>query len=333
GDSDPEATALSGASGNWVVAMSTGSGVYLQIMNSNGGPVGGQIIINPSGNQFDPVITALDDDGFVVSYTDNSSGDDQIFAQIHNSDGSVRAPAFLVGSSGANNQPAIAALPNPNWAVVYSDTGWAAGDGLTLQIFNGNGVQQGDLIRVDANFAAVEQDPDITVLANGFIVVSWTHPSGPGDNDILARIFDSNGAPIEIDGSTAPFIITASIGNDRDASISSLFDGVFGTVWTDDETDGDGDGINGEISQLARVTIGDETDNVLIGDALRDTLFGGGGGDTIVGGAGGDFLDGRAGGDTMSAARVMTAIWSTMRWTWSTKSAPAPVEPIRCFRP
>jgi Ca2+-binding RTX toxin-like protein len=314
GYGDPEATALSGASGNWVVAMSNGTDTIFQIMSATGAQLGSLLPVGGAGHEIDPVITALDDDGFVITYTNDTSGDDLIYAEIYNSNGNIRTPAFLVGQSGDNNQSAVAALPLNKWAVVYSDTGWVDGDGLTLQIFNGNGAEESPLIRVDTSLNAIEQDPDITVLENGFFVVSWTHPFSPGDNDIYARVYSSDGTPIVINGSSDPFTITSSGTDDRDASISSFFSGVFGAVWTDSEdtpTDESGGQITGEINELVRTSTGDDAVNNFAGDALRDIMYGAGGADvlsgyggndTLNGGAGADVLDGGAGTDTASYA-------------------------------
>jgi Ca2+-binding RTX toxin-like protein len=324
GYGDPEATALSGASGNWVVAMSNGTDTLFQIMSATGAQLGSLLPVGGAGHEADPVITALADDGFVITYTNDTSGEDQIFAEIYNANGSIRTAAFLVAQAGDNNQSAVAALPLNNWAVVYSDTGWPDGDGLTLQIFNGNGAEQSPLIRVDTELDEIEQDPDITVLENGFIVVSWTHPFAAGDNDIYARIFSSDGTPIVINGSSDYFVITSSGTDDRDASISSFFSGVFGTVWTDSEdtpTDESGGQITGEINELVRTSTGDDAVNNFAGDALRDIMYGAGeadvlsgygGNDTLNGGAGADVLDGGAGTDTASYAGASSGVVASL---------------------
>ncbi|NGO53844.1 calcium-binding protein [Allomesorhizobium camelthorni] len=296
-DGDPEATALAG--GNWVVATSSGAAVYLQIMNTEGEQVSGQITINTSASdQFDPAITALNDGGFVVTYTDAFSGNDEVFAQIHDFNGDVRTPAFLVGPVGENNQSAVAALQDGGWAVVFSDSGWS-GDGLTLRTFDSNGAAHSNVLRVDTNSGAVEQDPDITVLENGFIVVSWTQPAGLAGTNIYARLFDPDGVPIAVNGSTDAFAITSSSTNDRDVSISSFFSGVFGAVWTDSENDGDGGQITGEVNQITRTTIGDDNANNLVGDALSDIMSGAGDADILSGLAGNDSLYGDAGDDKL----------------------------------
>jgi Ca2+-binding RTX toxin-like protein len=297
-DADPEAAAL--ANGNWVVAMNDAVGVYLQLMDQTGAHIGDPIVINPDGLPFDPAIAALADGGFVVTWTHNANpGNDRIWGQIHNADGSVREASYLIGDSGENNQSAVAGLPNGNWAVVYSDTGWGAGDGISLQIFNPSGTAVSGIVRVDTNLNAVEQDPDITILANGFIVVSWTHPYSATDNDIYARVFDPSGTPIAINGSNAAFVITGSTTDDRDASISSFFGGVFGAVWTDSATDGYGGSITGEINEISRTTTGDAANNTLFGDALRDIMYGGDGNDTLHGNAGDDELHGGDGNDSL----------------------------------
>ena len=54
-----------------------------------------------------------------------------------------------------------------------------------------------------------ESDPDITVLDNGFIVVSWTYPLGVG-GDVYCRIFDQDGNPITVDGFGPEIVLDSS---------------------------------------------------------------------------------------------------------------------------
>ena len=66
-------------------------------------------------------------------------------ARIFEADGTPRevngsTDDFVVATGGDNSQPAITALPNGNWAIAYTDSGWGDEDvGITLTIMGPNG--------------------------------------------------------------------------------------------------------------------------------------------------------------------------------------------------
>ncbi|NNE23122.1 MAG: hypothetical protein HKN11_10990 [Rhizobiales bacterium] len=297
-DGDPEATLL--ANGNWIVAMSSGSQIYMQIMDNTGTQVGGQISTGVGSQDVDPAITALNDGGWVVTYTDADNGglNDVIIGKVYNADGTVRKADFVIGASGENTASAVAALNNGGFAVVYDDTGWGP-DGISLHIFDAAGTDVSGFIRVDQGLVnVVNSDPDITVLDNGFIVVSWTDPGGAGN--ILGRLFDQNGTPIMVDGTTNPFVITSTVTADTNASISAIMNGVFVNTWTDTNPDADGDSISSEVNEITSTLTSDGAGDLMQGTALREFFFGNGGNDTMNGASGNDFMDGGLGADTMA---------------------------------
>jgi Ca2+-binding RTX toxin-like protein len=301
-DTDPEMSLL--ANGNWLVTMTSGASINNQIMSPTGEMIGTAVSTGVLGGpNYDPVVTALNDGGWVTVYTNaDPGGFTRLYAEIRNADGSVRVDDFAFGVTDTLNedsQPAVATLRNGNWAVVYKDTGWFNG-GITLQIFTAAGTAVGDLIQVDTA-ASPEEQPDITVLANGMIVVTWTHETTGSNRDIYARVFTASGVPVAINGSSNPFTITTSINDDTDAAIAHLFDGRFVTTWAD-SLDDSGTGttsITGTILELVRIMNGDGADDVMTGSAIKDRMFGSGGNDRMSGGLGNDELFGGLGNDIL----------------------------------
>ena len=206
---------------------------------------------------------------------------------------------FVVASFGDNTQPAVTALPNGNWAVAYTDSGWAFEDvGISLTIMGPAGQIVQPFVQVNAPGSVPnESDPDIAVLDNGFIVVSWTDPANNGD--ILCRIFTQSGVPVLLDGSSAPINLSSSSGADIKSAISGVLAGEFVTVWQDSDTDGSGTAITARVQELVRTTTGDSTSETLNGDQIRDIMSGGFGDDTLRSFAGDDWLDGGAGVDSL----------------------------------
>lgn len=279
-DTEPQASALS--NGNWVVVMSNSNNLsYLQIMDSTGAKVGGQITIDTATNDStEPVITTLNGGGFVVSFTEAG----EIHAKIYEDDGTVRTVEFTIATPGlidSYGQPALAATLNGGFVVVhrYDGNGALSVDEIELSYFSSNGtLVTGPIVVASTQFSA-SSNPDVTVLSNGFVVVSWEDSSN--GNDIMARVYDASGNAVSLNGSTNAILIEGGALSQSDASISSFFSGVFGVTWTDEITDGDGDSIGGEVFEVFREVTGDAAANTIEGSAIRDVLFGAGGDDTF----------------------------------------------------
>jgi Ca2+-binding RTX toxin-like protein len=304
-DTDPQVAGLTG--GNWVAVFNDTSNVWAQLMSATGVKIGGQINLGTADDDLDANVTALNDGGFAVTWVvDNGLfSPASVFVGVRNADGSQRLAATNIApgifGSNENTQPAIASLQNGGFAVVYKDSGWAD-DGLSLHIFNAAGGQQAGPIRIDVDSVKIEQNPDITVLSNGMIVVTWTHPFGPGDDDIRGRLFTEAGAPVQVSGSDF-FTITGATGDQTHSSLATLLEGRFVTTWTDSraETGGSGTSIRGEVNQLTEVLTSDAGSDTMTGTALYSRLLGNGGDDTMLGGGGVDSLFGGDGNDTITS--------------------------------
>ena len=308
---DPIVSALTG--GGFAISFTFGGNIFVGRYNDAGGMLGGFTQVNTvatAGIQNDASIVGLADGGFVVTYTDTDPANQPIRASIFNADGTVRTADFAIDTFGDNTQSALAALPNGNWAVVYTDSGWAEGgtlgNGITLDIFDANGVSQTGFIKVNTTSTVDEVEPDIAVLSNGFIVVSWTRPFSATADDIFARVFDQNGAALPAN-LAAQFAIAAE-GGDRDvlSALGILENGKFVTVWQDaGDTDGDGGRITGEVNEVTRTSVSDGASDTILIDNLRDIASGNAGFDTFQGGGLGAFkndtIDGGADDDRILA--------------------------------
>jgi Ca2+-binding RTX toxin-like protein len=314
-DAVPQVTALEG--GGFVVTygasffLGEGPAFHAIVFDEAGNAVTSEFQVNTTSPPWidavigEPAITGLADGGFVVTWTVDGGGFYELRARIFNADGTPRpvngsADDFVVGGFDQTYGPAVAALPNGNWAVAYTDANWTDEDaGITLTIRGPNGEIVAPAIHVNAPLDPyIELDPDITVLDNGFIVVTWTFPSSSGvDDDIYFRIFDQNGNPITIDGSSGERFLDISLDDAAASAISTIFAGRFVAAWQDTAGDGSGGRVSASIQELVRTTTGDGTAETLTGDSLRDIINGNGGNDTLNGGAGNDMLNGGTGND------------------------------------
>lgn len=318
---DPITSALSG--GGFVISFTFGGNVFFGRYSDTGIQLGGFTQVNAAtvGIQNDASVVALADGGFVVTYTDTDPANQPLRAAIYNADGSLRTADFVIDGFGDNTQSALAALPNGNWAVVYTDSGWAEGgtlgNGITLEIFDANGVAQTGFIKVNTSSTVDEVDPDIAVLSNGFIVVSWTRPFSGTVDDVFARIFDQNGNALS--ANLASEFAIAAEGFDRDilSALGILQNGKFVTVWQDSgDTDGDGGRITGEVNQLTRTSVSDGASDTIDVDSLRDIASGNAGNDTFRGGGldafTNDTIDGGADSDRILATGDISLVDTTI---------------------
>jgi RTX calcium-binding nonapeptide repeat (4 copies) len=228
----------------WTDSSGIDSDVRGQTFNSDGTKSGDEFIVNAqtADKQGASTITALSSEGrFVATWqTLNASGFD-IHAQVFEADGTISGSEQLVNTSTLNNQvaPAVAALSNGRFVVVWDDQIAQQDHDIHAQIFNSNGSKWGGTTEFAVTAAATyDTEPSVTALANGGFIVSWSKRGG-GGFDIKAQVFDANG-----DTSGADFLInTTTTGHQTQSTLAGLPDGRFVAAWRDSsQTGGDASG-------------------------------------------------------------------------------------------
>jgi Ca2+-binding RTX toxin-like protein len=302
----PTVSAL--ANGNFAVAVETSGQIYSAVFGPTGSTILSYNLANTTvaGIQNDAQIVGLND-GYVVIWTDTNPADQQIRGRMFYSSGApVSGSDFLIAATGDNTQPSIAKLQDGGFVVAYTDSGWAEaggvlGNGITLQYVSATGVL-GAQVHVNNISSGDESDPDVTVLPNGFVLVTWSYPYDPTDTDIRAALFDSSGTRIQVGGANQ-FTLVNTTQNEIHSTVAGLSNGSFVAGWENVSTTD----IVGGLHQIVRLTAGDATDETLNGDELRDIINAGGGNDTINGGTGQDWIYGEAGDDTIILSKPQTA--------------------------
>jgi Ca2+-binding RTX toxin-like protein len=285
----------------FVVSYGSASDVYVCRFDAHGAQQGPPVAVDTgsSGLQESSQVTALLYGGFVVTWKTSSGINNQdIHARVFNEDGSARSGAFVVDATGSNTAPAIAALQNGNWAVVYSDNSWVSeggGSGISLQIRDWYGNSVLPALHVNTPTPLQDVAPDVAVLSNGFILVTWAKEMAAGNFDVYGRLFTATGQPVALQGSTAEFLVSSTSGQDQNPAVAALLGGSFITTW--DSSDNNSADIAARIDQFVRGTAGDGADDIFAGDALRDIIDGGDGDDVLLGRAGDDMVAGGNGDD------------------------------------
>ena len=134
-----------------------------------------------SGIQYEPVMQSLPDGRIVVVWSDTSNGTDvDLRARILAPDGQESLAEFVVTTMTADQQyePAITALADGGFVVVWSDTGNGTDVDVCARVFRADGSEAVSTFMVSSAAAADQFNPTVTTLADGRFVVAWADNSG-----------------------------------------------------------------------------------------------------------------------------------------------------------
>ncbi|MEO6214591.1 MAG: calcium-binding protein [Sphingomonas sp.] len=175
---------------------------------------------SPATSAADAAIARLAGGGLVVGYV----VDRAIMVQRYDANGEkAGAPAALTagGSTVINSEPSVTGLPGGGYAVTWVDTSAH----VAVQVFDANGVATTGVFGVGTP-SNYQQQPSITTLTNGDLVVAWTFNSTA--SSIRAQIFHANGQPAsgEIVATSSPYH------NSYYPQIAALTGGGFVLSWS-----------------------------------------------------------------------------------------------------
>lgn len=160
-----------------------GTAVRARVFNADGSAVTADILVNSSfaGDQFAPVVTALDTGGFVIAWVDVIGGGQEIRAQIYDANGArVGSEIAVVTMIGSQYAPDIVALTGGRFAIAWEDfsigqagaTGDTSDQAIKLQVFDANGDHIGQEIRVNATTLGGQIVP-LLASAGNTVAVVW----------------------------------------------------------------------------------------------------------------------------------------------------------------
>ncbi|WP_299471232.1 Ig-like domain-containing protein [uncultured Roseibium sp.] len=239
-------SAIGMADGSFVVAwqgvgVGDGSGVFAQRFAADGTPLGSEFRINDSTSSSDTQIelAAGQANGFMAVWY--SSTGSEIQGRFYDNAGVAQGTEFTINTnaSGTQDQPDVVGLNNGNYAVVWEDSSTSD---IVLRIVNGTNSFATSEINLTSSFSGSQLQPNITSLAGGGFVVSWTDTGGRDGsaNGTYAQLFTNTGV-----ATTQPFLVNEIVTNSQDnAEIVGTPDGGFVVVFRDTTgVDGSGQGI------------------------------------------------------------------------------------------
>lgn len=243
------------SSGGFVVSWADASqqggdpdnyGIAYQIYDASGAKVGGQGRANSTtaGPQIAPSLSALANDGFMISWSDYSgagaeTGTAGVKAQIFSGDGTKIGGEFTVNSQapGIQADPTVAAAANGTFAVGWTDFSGAGGDdqgsAVKLRTFNPLGTQGGPppLIATADVLAGTEDQP---LVFDASILTA---------NDV-----DAAGLPISLNSVTAVSGGTVSLDNSGNISFTPFANFNGAALFTYAASDANGDSATGHVT-------------------------------------------------------------------------------------
>ncbi|MBN2092640.1 Ig-like domain-containing protein [candidate division KSB1 bacterium] len=170
------------ANGNFVIVwtdrQSGNPDIYGQRYDNNGNKQGTNFKISNdtnNKNQINPSIAMNPAGDFMVAWTDDRDGNDNVYAQRYVSIGTSDGGNFKInddtGSTGQND-PSVSIGGNGNWVVVWQDG--RSGTHLYGQRFNSNGTKlSGNFLIKDDTFNSGQGDPCVAQDNSGNFVVIW----------------------------------------------------------------------------------------------------------------------------------------------------------------
>lgn len=337
-----EADVVTLANGSYVVTWISegvdgdGAGVYFRHFSASGTALSGDIRANSftTGDQNQAAVAALDDGGFIVTWT--SAGQDGsaegVYAQRYNGSHAAVGAEFRVNSGiiGVQREPAVAGLDDGGFVITWETTILdGSGYGIYAQRYDAQGHVIGSASRLNTFTTGDQTYSAVTGLTGGGYVGVWHSEDEDGQGfGVYGRAFRpgdaGNGAQYlfgtadadRLDGGSGADLMYGGFGDDTYV-VNSASDAV--SERSNEGTD--------TVESLVSLTLstylenlilsglssingtGNASDNILIGNAGRNVLTGGagnddlsglGGNDQLVGGDGGDYLDGGAGNDLLS---------------------------------
>jgi len=221
-----------------------GSLIRVRLFNADGAAVGNDFVVNTTAanNQFQPVVSALLDGRFVVTWYSNDTADGSgsvIRARLFNADGTAVGNDFVVNTTTANNQnfPTVAALSDGGFVIAWTDESQTGGDtsltAVRAQIFNAAGAAVGSEILVNTTTLSSQSGPTIAVLSDGRFVIAFTDQSETGGDTsshaVRAQIFNPDGST-----SGGEFLVNTTTTNAQNGpTITALADNQFAIAWVD----------------------------------------------------------------------------------------------------
>lgn len=182
----------------WYDYRNGNADIYGQLFTNTGTPVGSNFLVNDDAGvnaQTYPDIAMAPSGKFLVTWCDNRNGNNDIYGQIYNPDGSKVGVDFVINDTTGNNanqfDPSVTYVNNGRFVVVWMD--YQTPSGIYGRVFDTTGTFIGGEVMISDPYAG---SPDIASSPDSNVVVTWSQ-NIYGQSDIYARLLHSDLTPID----------------------------------------------------------------------------------------------------------------------------------------
>ncbi|MFH1716884.1 MAG: hypothetical protein ABIF19_06000 [Planctomycetota bacterium] len=206
--------------------------IFARRFDPNGLPLGDEFLVNSLtlDRQIYPRVAVSDGGRFVIVWESVNVPEDgkrSVLAQLYDSSGAALGAEFMVSPESSNGRyPDVAADAIGNFAAAWLRD--SSSNSIMVRLFDPNAVPVTEAFTVnDTRFSSVAR-PAIAMDAAGFFVVAWDgDPDLAGLDDIHARLYEPNGAPLG-----RQFIVnTATEGPQQNPLVAMNDAGEFVIAW------------------------------------------------------------------------------------------------------
>ncbi|CUK08346.1 Hemolysin, chromosomal [Shimia thalassica] len=228
GESDFSASGLSG--GGFVVTWTStgqeqdgwGMGVFGQRFSDNGDEIGAPFQVNTftDYNQNESSVAALEDGGFVVTWTSQEQDGSRtgIFGQRFSADGRANGSEFQINSlvEGYQFDSSVSGLETGDFVVTWSSVPLEGFNGETyLQRYSASGIAIGEEFQIINSEERLHFSDGVTNLHDGGFLVTWVAPERDTDGGrFFGQLFDAGGAPTGTEFLIGPANVDYFLGED-----------------------------------------------------------------------------------------------------------------------
>ncbi|EMI21354.1 vcbs repeat-containing protein [Rhodopirellula maiorica SM1] len=206
------------------------NGIFAQRFDSSGSAIGTEFRVNgsTSGTQYDAAISVNTDGDFVVVWDDTVG----VHFQRFDSSGNEQGGQETVSGSVYAGNAAVAMHNDGSFVVAWRQSGTLTPKDIYLQQYSNTGATVGSTQTVNSTSSFDQEDPSITMAANGEFIVVWEgYGSQAGHNDssgIFGQKYHANGSEI---GNEFRINETTS-GTQSRASLAAIDIDNFVVVWS-----------------------------------------------------------------------------------------------------
>ena len=193
-DSEKYSSIAALSNGNMVVTYFVGTNFYAQIMSPGGARIGSPITLSTTASAL-ASIASLPEGGFVATWTYVGAADKDIAVQTFDNAGVATSDMATANTmtTGGHYHPVVTVLDDGGYVVVWvSSLQDGSSTGIYAQRFDAEHAAIGDEFQVNTYTTGVQEYPEVSALADGGFVVTWSSDGEDGSGTgVYQRVYSN----------------------------------------------------------------------------------------------------------------------------------------------